>query len=303
MAEPFVIHPNAVLREGLKFCNFDLLRQHSLGERTRIRLFKSHYGRHPLHLSRVYRDLQVHGETTRKEARDISFFHAFLLANNFLRCYEEGDLRFSRFDIPITETADLTWDLIQRVANLKKWKIQCPTVWPAKLGASCDGTHTENNEPRDPDMRRNPKNYSYKHNYAGLNYQIVLSLWTNQVFYACAGDPGRTHDMTAIRKEFIDMVPTGCRVIADAGYTGKTEEEKKIFAVDNSLDSDEVKKFKGKAKARQEQFNSRMKSYKCLKSKFRHGVRKHKICFAAILVLVQYAIEDTSSVGEPLITL
>ena len=85
-----------------------------------IRLFKSHYGRDPLHLSRVYRDLQVHGETTRKEARNISFFHAFWLANNFLRCYEEGDLRFSRFEITITETADLTWDLNQRIANIQK---------------------------------------------------------------------------------------------------------------------------------------------------------------------------------------
>jgi hypothetical protein len=51
------------------------------------------------------------------------------------------------------------------------------------------------------------------------------------VLYAHAGDPGSTHDMTAIRAEFIDVVPEGGRVIADDGYTGKTEREKKIFAV------------------------------------------------------------------------
>lgn len=301
--EPLVIHPNAILREGLKFCNFDLERQHSLTDKARVRLFKSHYGRHPLHLSRVYRDLQVAGELRREDAKDKSTFHAFLLANNFLRCYEEGDLRFSRFEIPIRDTADMTWDMIGRIGCLKSWKIKCPTVWPAKLGASVDGTHVATNEPRDPDMRRNPKNYSYKHNFAGLNYQIVLSLWTNEVFYASSGDPAKTHDMAAIRKEFIDMVPEGCRVIADSGFTGKSELEKMIFAISNNLDSDEVKKFKGKAKARQEQFNSRMKAYKCLKTKFRHGVKKHSICFAACLVLVQYAIEDESNVGEPLITL
>ena len=231
-------------------------------------------------------------------------FVGFLVANNFLRCYEVDDVRSSRFSsINLDDLEDLTWLFVDRIAALRGYKVKCPATWPVNLYASVDGTHMPTQEPRDKNLRRNPKNYSYKHNYAGLNYQIVLALWENQVLYANAGDPASTHDMAAIGQEFIHMVPQGGRVIADSGYTGKSDTEKSIFAVQNNLDSKEVKEFKGKAKSRQEAFNKRMKDYVCLKTKFRHGVRKHRKCFLAVLVLCQYAIEDTSSVGEPLDTL
>ena len=158
-------------------------------------------------------------------------------------------------------------------------------------------------EPRDPVLRRNPTNYSYKHNFAGINYQIVLCLWENKVLYASAGDPASVHDMRAIQAEFVDMVPDGGRVIGDSGFTGKSEREKKIFSTNNNLNSNALRHLKGKAKSRQEQLNTRMKHYLCMKHKFRHGVKKHKKCFIACLVLTQYAIEDTSPVGEPLNTL
>ena len=302
-SQPFIIHPDYILREGLSFLKVPLEEQRTFGRDGLVRLFKSHYGRHPLHLSRVHRDLQVAGLMSNEEARKKESFHGFMLANNLLRCYEEADNRYTRFNLSFDEIPELSWDFIARLALLKEWKIRFPTVWPCKLGASTDGTHCRTNEPRDPDVRRNPVNYSFKHNFAGLNYVIVLSLWTNEIWHATSGDPASVHDLTAIREEFLDLVPLGCRIVADKGFTGKTLREKRIFAVENTLDPDHVKKFKGKAKARQEQLNSRLKVYKCLQGRFRHGVEKHKQCFAACLVLEQYAIEDTSPVGEPLNTL
>ena len=56
------------------------------------------------------------------------------------------------------------------------------------------------------------------------------------------------------------MVPEFCQVIADAGYTGKSAQEKSIFSVRNNLDTKEVAAFKARARARQEQFNPHMKS-------------------------------------------
>lgn len=269
-----------------------------------VEVFKSHFGKHPLHLSRIWRDLQMHGLMTQEEANDKSSFVGFLVANNFLRCYETNNVRSARFNnLGLDELQNLTWKYVDQMGALKQHKVKCPAEWPVNLYASADGTQSATNEPRDPNVRRNPKNFSYKHNYAGLNYLIALCLWTNQVLYASAGDPASTHDMTIIRQEFIGMVPEGGRVIADSGITGKTEAEKQVFAVPNNLDTDEVGHFKARAKARQEGFNKRMKEYKCLSTKFRHGVPQHKRCFNACLVLCQYAIEDASPVGEPLDTL
>jgi DDE superfamily endonuclease len=272
-------------------------------EANNVRTFKSFFGRHPRHLARGWRDLQLAGIMTVDEAQNRDSFEGFLIANNFLRCCETVAVRCARFKYTPEKLSKCQWRFVQWLASLKDWKIKCPTEWPVKLGATCDGTHARINEPRDPDMRRNPKNYSYKHNFAGLNYQIVLATWTNRVLYANAGDPSSVHDMTAIRAEFVDMVPKGCRVIADSGYAGKTEKEKKIFAIRNHLDDDDVSLFKARARARQEQFNARLKSYKCLSGTFIHGMDRHRMCFAAVLVLLQYAIEDTSPDGEPLDTL
>ena len=300
---PFLIHPSYFLREGLRWANVDEERQAKRSKSTNIRVFKSFYGKHPLHLARVWRDLQVFGVMGVEEAKTKESFAGFMLANNFLRLYEVDDVRNARFDINHLDLLQLTWEFVGKIASLKKDKIKCPTVWPVKLGASVDGTQVRTNEPRDKDMRRNPKNFAYKYNFAGLNYQIVLSLFTNECWYVNSGDPGSVHDITAIRREFVDMVPDGCRVIADSGFTGKSDKEKRIFSVRNNLDSDEVADFKKRAKSRQETFNKRMKDYDVLKKSFRHGIKRHCLCFDAVAVLVQYAIEDTSSVGEPLDTL
>ena len=91
-----------------------------------------------------------------------------------------------------------TWKFIDYLVALKVHKVHCPTEWPVDLYASVDGTHMPIQEPRDPVLRRNPINYSYKHNFAGINYQIVLCLWENKVLYASAGDPASVHDMRAI---------------------------------------------------------------------------------------------------------
>jgi len=301
--DPFCVGPSYMLREGLKMVHVDLEEQERRCLSTNVRVFKSHFGKHPLHLCRVHRDLQIAGHMARDEAMSRNSFLAFMLSNNFLRCYETADLRHARFSINLDDLKDFIWDFVGRIAALKPFKIKCPNIWPVKLGASVDGTHVKTNEPRDPDMRRNPENYSYKHNFAGLNYQIVLSLWTNHVWCATSGDPASTHDMAAIRAEFIAMVPEGCRVLADTGFIGKTEAEKRVFSIRNNLDDDEVAALKAKGRARQEQFNKRMKDYQCLVKPFHHDIRKHVDCFNAVLALVQCAIEDASDVGEPLDTL
>lgn len=240
---------------------------------------------------------------TRDQAKSRDNFVGFLITMNFLRCCEVDGVRNARFGVHLDEMHSQIWKFIDSVCELKEHKVQCPAEWPVKLCASCDGTHMPTQEPRDENLRRNPKNHSHKHNFAGLNYLIVLALWENEVLCTSAGDPASKHDMTAIHEEFMDKVPDGGRVVADAGFSGKSEREKRTFTVNNNLDSDDVRKFKGRAKARQEMFNERMKAGNCLTVKFRHGVDKHKKCFLAVLILCQCAIEDASVVGDPLDTL
>lgn len=305
MPDPSVlIHPDDMLRYGLMAVKVDAEMQSYRCEQSNVEQFKSIFGKHPKHLARVWRDLQSFGLMDVEDlGLDLSF-KGFLLGNNYLKTACTLNMQMALFKMRNkNKVGSLRWTFIEMIHALKEHKIEMPSQaeWDAvKILLSVDGTHARTNEPRDDEMRRNPKNFSFKNNFAGLNYQIALHIFKDKIAYVNTGDPASVHDMTAMRDEFIGLLPDGARVVADAGYTGKTEAEKRLFAVANPFDTDVTKTFKKRAKSRQETINKRIKDYKCMKETWSDGIGRHRIAFTACLVLVQYAIEDTSSTGEPI---
>ena len=101
------------------------------------------------------------------------------------------------------------------------------------------------------------------------------------------------HDIQIFRTEGLkDIIPVGKKVIGDNGYRG----EKAVVSTPNSHDPVEIRKFKSHARARHESFNCRIKNFKCLDERFRHGVENHKTVFEAVCVICQYQLEN----GSPL---
>lgn len=94
------------------------------------------------------------------------------------------------------------------------------------------------------------------------------------------------------------MIRKGKKVIVDGGFppnaTSQTEQDMLVLPR-QGYSSKDFAKFKARARARQEQFNSRLKFYNSLGGLFRHGVDKHKHAFEAICVTLQYAMD----LGEP----
>ena len=303
-----LVNPSQMLRRALRSINIDEKTQNRRLRSTNIRTFKANFGKHPLHLCRVWRDLQTTNIEAAKidqaEASSPKAYKGFLIANHFLKTYGSDDVRAAQFggmDPKLLNT--LTWIYVRKIAALKPDKIVWPDEdeWQTVFIASVDGTHYRTNEPRDPDMRKNPKNYSHKFHLPGLNYEITLHLWLPRCIHAKTGDPASINDKTAFRQELKGKVPLGKRIICDNGYVCFQYGDDKILSFPNTLDTAELKEFKQLACARQENFNKRLKDYRCLRDTFRHGAAKHQVCFDAVLVLVQYAIEDTTpGIGEPL---
>ena len=297
-----LINPEQMLRRGLRSVGLDDQDQQRLSKETKVRKFKALFGKHPLHCCRAWRDLQT---TTIPggciDPYDTNAFVGFLAANNFLKCYASSDdVRATLFKMNEKTIRDLTWYYVDKLAKLRNIKIKFPEdhEWETIYIASTDGTHARANEPRDPNVRKNPKWYSHKDETAGLNYEVALHLWKQQVIHAKTWDPASVHDLTAFRMELLNKIPQGKLVIADRGYISKDLSH--VLATPSPLDSAEVKQFKKEARARHENFNKRLKDYSVLSGKFRHGVHKHQMCFDAVLVMCQYAIEDTGLEGEPL---
>lgn len=163
---------------------------------------------------------------------------------------------------------------------------------------SIDGTHCRTSEPR---THPSTRHCSHKSNGPGLAYELALAIHSNQLVWINGGFMPADHDLTIYRKpdglkqKMVRDQP-GKRAIADEGYRG----EPGTISTRNDFDSDELRRFKRRVKARQETFNRRIKVFGVLAERFRHvGERRvecHKLAFTAACILVQYEIEG----GHPL---
>ena len=295
-----MINVNQMLRRGLRLAKIDDDAQLRRCWTSKVDDFKAHFGRHPLHLCRVWRDLQLSNNPhARVNVADVTdAYNGFMAGNNFLRVYNTERVRAPLIQSHVKDVRDKTWFWVYKIAALKEEKIVWPNQWDTTLIISVDGKHRDVNEPRDPNWRRNPKWWSHKSNHAGVNNEIGIHLWESRVVWANEWDVATAHDATIFSAELEHMIPAGRLVIADKAYG--SEELSHVIAAPNPLDSDAVKDFKKRARARHENFNGLINVYGCLKHQYRHGTYKHQKCFDAVVTLCQYGIEDDGPDGERL---
>ena len=144
-------------------------------------------------------------------------------------------------------------------------------------------------------MSKDPKYYSHKFNEAGLNYELGISIFENMLVWLNGPFEAGSPDITVFRtKGLKDKMPKGKKAIGDKGYRG----EKRMISTPNAHDPEELRKFKSRARARHESFNARIKNFRCLDTKFRHGLAKHKVAFEAVCVIIQYQLENGSPLFE-----
>lgn len=157
---------------------------------------------------------------------------------------------------------------------------------------SVDGVHCRCYEPWHPLHSKNPEYYSHKFHQAGLTYELGIAVYESKLVWINGPFPAGQNDITVYRKALKAKIPDGKKVIGDRGYRG----EKATIRLPNSHNTKKVRQFMGRARARHESFNSRIKNFAVLSERFRHGEEKHKWCFEAVCVIVQYQMDN----GSPL---
>ena len=86
--------------------------------------------------------------------------------------------------------------------------------------------------------------------------------------------PAGDHDITVFRNKGLkDKIPAGKKAIGDNGYRG----EDAIIRIPNAHDEAELQKFISRTRSRHESFNARLKAFRCLDVRLRHGIEKHRI--------------------------
>ena len=296
--------PDEMLQEGLLLVGYmpKKLRRKNLTRQTKEDNLTAHYGVNSFVCAQVYEDLQLapndHGQLVAEEGTLKDFF----LALCFLKLYERETTRASRFKISVRAARGKYWFMVQKICGLRSYKI----YWPADnfgddiWALSVDGTHFRTQEKRttkDGGLNLDPRIFTYKHKFAGFNYEVGMSLrescvvWLNVPFEAGTYNDIKIFDEKGLANK-LRMMRKKC--IVDAGYKGFPH---LISTPNNRYDSPEVMKFKSRARLRHERFNGMMKTFGCLGDRtFRHSKEKLQMCVESVAVLCQYKMDF----GEPL---
>lgn len=135
--------------------------------------------------------------------------------------------------------------------------------------------------------------FAFKFNGPGLGYELALSLFSSDLVWLKGPyPPGAISERAHYENDLHQKIPDGKKAISDGGF-GKAGDTK--LSTSNPHDERDLRKFKGRAKARQEAFHSRLKRFESIScGTFRHGMDCHRICFEAICVICQYEMELVS---------
>lgn len=290
-----IISSNDILKFGLGIAlkGVDLRRMRL---QWRVDNFKTHFGAHPYHVACIWRDLQTTNIAAARidpgeEEKGLTYL---FMALHILKCYKEEKEHasfFGRTDEKVVSR--ISWKYVRKIEALQTAKIVWPNIWgPSNFILTVDGTHCPIEEPTDPNYTSNKDYYSHKEHGPALNYEVALDLWRNRIVWIKGPTlPGEFNDLQVFRQELKAKIPPGKRLIGDEGYQGEDD----IISTRNYFDSDFVKEFKARAKARHEKINDLIKRYECLEIRFRHDHEKHGSAFRAAAVLTSYEMTE----GDP----
>lgn len=265
---------------GLSLVGFDHDRQ-KVSDTWNTRRFRAFYGVGDQALTCLYNNLAPKPDLEK-----------FLMTVSWMKLYETEHVLSGRWGIHENTIRPILKKNSEAIQRLKETKV----VWgdfneDEVFLLSVDGVHC-----RIQEVRKDPgaKWYDHKSNGPGVAYELGIAIRSNRLVWINGPFPASRHDITTFRDGLKDQIPDGKRAIGDSGYRGEPTK----VAVTRDADSDEVKKFKARAKARHETFNARIKNFKILDSAFRHGFERHKTVFEAVCICVQYDIENGHGLFE-----
>jgi DDE superfamily endonuclease len=285
-AETPQLDANSIRYQGLNLVGFDRDRQ-AVGDNWNSRRFRSFFGVGERALAAMYNNLNPKPDLDK-----------FLMTINWLKLYDTEHVLSGRWGLHENTIRTILKKHSESIQGLKAMKV----VWgdfddEEVFLLTVDGVHC-----RIQEVRKDPgaKWYDHKTHGPGLSYELGIAIRSNRLVWINGPFPASRHDITTFRSDdnpgngLKDSIPEGKRAIGDSGYRGEPTK----VAVTREGDSDEVKRFKARAKARHETFNGRIKSFKILDTAFRHGFERHKTVFEAVCICVQYDIENGHGLFE-----
>ncbi|GAX17651.1 hypothetical protein FisN_UnNu085 [Fistulifera solaris] len=309
----FLFTPKEMMVKGLLLIpSYDVSRIKKLCQNTKLKDFKHWYGATPEVSSAIWKDLQTCDNVSNRINPRKARVEYFFMSLHFLRKYPTGEEQAKLFNINRETVSTWTWFFLEKIAVLESQKIVWPKEWEKEryaaarkkgkdqqdvyavsFGCSVDGTHGRIHEPSVGEPQsKNPIYFSHKSHGPAFAYEFAIDIFQDRLVWMNGPFPASTPDREIFKNGLMKMIPDGMRVVADSGYSG--EKLKHIISGPNPRDSKKLRKFKSRARSRQEDFNARLKNYKICAETFRHDryrKKRHKASWTAVAIICQYRIE------------
>jgi hypothetical protein len=298
-----VLTPRRLRDHGLLLAGVVSSPKHT--DERRHRDFQKQYGAPAVALADMWFDLQtttIPGAALSESENSSKGLDRFLIAQNWLWIYHRNaKILADKFRIcEDYAKGEKLWSWVRKIAALKDEKI----VWnPQKLNhphgpvfiCSVDGTDYRTWEQKHPTLPQDRKQMSHKFKHGALKYEIAVCNYYSQICWVSGPHAGGKHDLTIFREGLKQKIVDGKRVNVDRGYRSSRADER-MLSIPNACDSKLLCNFKSRSRLRGETFNGRLKKYEILNQTFRHGREKHSFAFLAVVVTMQYRMDN----GEPL---
>lgn len=263
--------------------------------------FHKEYGSSSFDLAQMWFDLcrtDIPEAKLKAKDQSESGFKCFLVAHHFLWTYpKNADVLADNFNMcEKYARGKKLWKWVAKIAALKGKKIVWNPEFEDEKSAifiiSIDGTDFRIWETKHATLPIDRGIFSKKFNHGAVKYEIAIDVNKAQVVWINGPFRGGKHDMDIYRQGLQARMPKGKLGIVDNGYKGDHGE----LARPNPKDPKPLRRFKSRARLRQETFNGRLKKFNCLENTFRHGVAKHKLAFEAVCVTVQYQMDNGAKI-------
>jgi hypothetical protein len=261
--------------------------------------FHKHFGSSSSVIATIWSDLLVFSDLEEKE-KGKKGFKQYMVAMHFLWARpKNASILASAMDISVDNASGRPlWKWVTRIGSLKAIKIQANFTVDEIYAISADGIDFKIWEKKHPKYNIDTKACSHKFKACGAKYLIALSLKEAKcVFFAGPYLGGVSDSETMVESGLQDLLLQHNKVVmVDRGYHSHIPKHRETHAYPEEIDPPDLHNYKSRARLRQETFNRRLRCFEVLSRTFTNGWDKHKLAFEAVVITVQYQMENGSPI-------
>ena len=285
-----------ILLYGLMYVGFGEERQNIIAAKS-VDRFKAHFGPEPRTVKDLMSDLCEKFPDTK--------FKEVLMSLNWLKAYDVEHVLAGRWGY---DESVCRGKIRATTENIRSFKDTVIFLDPSSfrdeeihiITVDCVNFIVQ-------EFRLNPSTiwFDHKSHSSGLKYEFAVSVWSSKCVWINGPHPaGKCHDKALFcgaesmdcprdtwdEEALLFQIPEGKKAIADSAYEGLPEK----VTVKRPGHTVQVFRFLDRAQNRQESYHSRLKAYKILTDRFRHGTSSqdkmdlHKMAVEAVAVIVDY---------------